>query len=234
VNPKISICAQLSLAVYSEVIPDGFVCDSVQKIECQDTDTFGMACITANEVYFVFQGSESRSDWLNNFKIIRKEFHGIKAHKGFAEAAQSVLADVVSIIAANQGKDIVITGHSLGGAIAALIAVALRPQQVELITFGQPRVASSRQLRLALYGEYIRVVNGSDVVPRKPWLGYSHAGTCAYITNGGQILIDPSEFLMFRDRLVTLIQRGSDHTMSHYVAEIGRISANVKQKNSFH
>lgn len=220
----IETCARLSAAIYTGAIPDDIGVTQWHHIRNDDTDTLALVCVTDEALIITVQGSESRRDWLNNIKVIKTEFHGIRAHKGFAWCAESILPDVLAAIARDPVKPVIVTGHSLGGAIATLLAVAMRPQAVKLITFGQPRVSTSRELKLALYGEYIRVVNGSDVVPRSPWLGYSHAGTCVYLDNKGRKRIDPGEIAMFTDRTMTLKQhqRGTDHRAGDYVKEYKR------------
>ncbi len=217
---QVKVCAMLSDAVYSCTIPDGLDIVGSERILDEETDTFGMAYFTADTLYIAFQGSESWKDWLNDFKIIKTEYAGIRAHRGFAMCASSVIERVVRIIAALPDHRIVLTGHSMGGAVAVLVAVALRPRALQLITFGQPRVSTRRELQLALYGEYIRVVNGSDAVARSPWLGYSHAGTLLYLTNDQRKLIDPGHLRMFWDRLPTLLQRATDHITPDYIKEL--------------
>lgn len=213
-------CALLSKAVYSKTVPDGMNFIGYEHIEHKGTDTFGIAYITEDIVFIAFAGSESRKDWLNDFKIIKTMFFGVRAHRGFAECAGSVLNQVSAILKGLPDHKVILTGHSLGAAIAVLIAVALRPRPVQVINFGQPRVSTHSELNLALYGEYVRVHNGSDVVPRSPWLGYSHAGTCLYLTNNSKRLTDPSEARMFFDRLLTLSQRATDHSMTGYIKEL--------------
>jgi hypothetical protein len=217
----IEACARLSCAIYFGGIPDGIGVTQWHHIRSDQTDTLALVCVTDEALIITVQGSESKRDWLNNIKIVKTEFHGILAHKGFAWCAESILPDVLAAIARDPEKPVVLTGHSLGGAIATLLAVALRPHPVKLVTFGQPRVSTTRELKLALYGEYIRVVNGSDVVPRSPWLGYSHAGTCVYLDNKGRKRIDPGEIAMFADRALTIKQhqRGTDHRAADYVKE---------------
>lgn len=219
-NDQVMVCAMLSDAVYSCTVPDGLGIVGSERILDEVTDTCGMAYFTADTLYIAFQGSESRQDWLNDFKIIKAEHAGIRAHRGFAMCARAVIKRVKAIIAALPDHRIVLTGHSLGGAIAVLVAVALRPEALKVITFGQPRVSTRRELQLALYGEYIRVVNGSDVVARSPWLGYSHAGTLLYLTNTQRKIVDPGHLRMFWDRLPTVLQRATDHSMTQYLKEL--------------
>ncbi|MDP2141296.1 MAG: lipase family protein [Gammaproteobacteria bacterium] len=220
----IQTCAILSHACYSASVPDGLGILGYEQILCEGTDTLAMVYVTQGALYIAVAGSESLRDWIGNSRIIKASFHGIKAHRGFARAAESILVDVMQIIARNPRPEVVLTGHSLGGAIATLLAVALRPKAIRLITFGQPKVATAQELRLALFGEYIRVVNGSDIVPRLPRFKYSHAGTCVYLSNSGKRLLDPGWLRMFIDRTITLgqHQRGTDHRSTDYSKEYAR------------
>lgn len=219
----IMTCAQLSKAVYSMSVPDDLDVIGFERIICRKTNTQGCAYITTDTLYIAMQGSVDRSDWIHNFRVLKTDFHGIRAHRGFSWAAQSVLEDVQRIIDEHSPtRRVVFTGHSLGGAIAVLLAVACRPRPIEVVTFGQPRVSRKRHLELTLYGPHLRVVNGSDIVPRKPWLGYSHAGHLIYLTNDARRLDDPSWWERAKDRfwMTWQRQRITDHYMTDYIEEL--------------
>jgi hypothetical protein len=84
-----------------------------------------------------------------------------------------------------------VTGHSLGGAIAALAAASWAKQKLRAVyTFGQPAVARDRaleQLTNALAGRYHRLVNDADIVPRVP-PGYRHAGHLLHFNSQGRLI----------------------------------------------
>ena len=90
-------------------------------------------------------------------------------HSGFLKAAR----DVVPIVNELSGS-VVLTGHSLGGAIAR-IAGAILERNIPIVTFGEPR---------SIFGIpdnpinpiSRRFVNGEDCVPSHPWpiWGYRH------------------------------------------------------------
>lgn len=213
------------------------------------TDTQGAAIISPNRIYFVFRGTESLltraglRDWKTNVQsLFKTEFCGIKAHRGFVSAAKSILDEVMEVLDSYPDrKEIEVGGHSLGGAVAVGVAVSIiarfrkakDQRTLKLITLGQPRSSTTRQLNLALrFISYYRVQNGSDIVPRIPKIGLSHAGINVYIPNretrviekdtdrGLMILWNPSRFTKFMDRLPTIFRRLSSHSSMSYICKL--------------
>ncbi len=96
---------------------------------------------------------------------------GIPLHRGFQRDATAIFSDATPHL--RKDFSLRITGHSLGGAVAAILAEYYTKEgyTVErLVTFGQPRVATkmtpadTTQLRSVT----TRVVNDLDVVPMIP------------------------------------------------------------------
>ncbi|AET95074.1 putative lipase (plasmid) [Burkholderia sp. YI23] len=119
-----------------------------------------------------------------------------KVHAGFAKAASS-LETAVRAWLAEEGaarQRLVLTGHSLGAAIATLLATVFQP--TELITLGSPRVGDAAFA--ACFGglEVTRLVDCCDVVTELPPEGaaYTHIVDMTYITRSGAIdpVIDPA------------------------------------------
>lgn len=79
-----------------------------------------------------------------------------------------------------------LTGHSQGGAIASLIAFALKNSGISaaaVYTFGQPRVGDSNFATcMAQKIPLVRVTHLKDVVPHVPYqsFGFRHAVREAY------------------------------------------------------
>ncbi|CAJ1396703.1 unnamed protein product [Effrenium voratum] len=93
-------------------------------------------------------------------------------HQGFLDAYMSLHPQILDFLQQHPGADLLITGHSLGGALATLCAADFaRARQVECVTFGSPRVGD--EAFGALYRSSVkrsaRVVNKFDPVPRTPW-----------------------------------------------------------------
>src|SRR6056297_1715315 len=114
-------------------------------------------------VVVAFRGTElSRKEDLRNILTFWKHpYLDVKAHKGFVTSLERLIADVEDDLSrVKQDKRKVYVGHSMGGALSTLLALAHRPD--ELCTFGAPRV-SSKDIEARLEGiEYTRIVTKYD------------------------------------------------------------------------
>lgn len=100
----------------------------------------------------------------------------VMAHSGFLKYAQTVYADLVSRRLLQPGYQVLVTGHSLGGAVALLIGLYLyidAPDGVRIegvYTFGQPRVFDN--FGTTSWPEFsqrvLRTVDCADPVPTVP------------------------------------------------------------------
>lgn len=93
----------------------------------------------------------------------------IPVHSGFDEDAQAVYADVKPHL--KRGHRTHITGHSLGGAVAALVAIYAIEDGYSVdrvVTFGQPRFTTAKGAGQLDYLPLLRVVDENDVIPMLP------------------------------------------------------------------
>jgi pimeloyl-ACP methyl ester carboxylesterase len=88
-------------------------------------------------------------------------------HQGFARAYATV-HDAIREELARHGGTLLITGHSLGAALATLAAADHAGRQPALITFGSPRVGDATFARLLAGLPIRRFVDCCDVVTRIP------------------------------------------------------------------
>lgn len=90
-------------------------------------------------------------------------------HPGFAQALQSVWTQVQARLAANS-KPLWLTGHSLGGAIATLLAYQLSERVAALYTFGSPCVGTQAFAESfngkSLDSKTYRYLHGNDAVAK--------------------------------------------------------------------
>ncbi len=131
-------------------------------------------------ILIAVRGTASSADGLrdaNAHQVLFAEGVG-KAHEGFYLAYQAVRDFVLRYLDQfHTGQRIVICGHSLGGAIALLLAEGLRRipdanYNVLLYTYGAPRAADSEFTRGASTLVHHRIVNHNDPVPSvpAPWM----------------------------------------------------------------
>ena len=108
-------------------------------------------------IFVVFRGSLSIKNWLDDFDTLMTSYPlcaGCSVHRGFHFAAQSVKTDVIGWTRALQEQhpdySVVVTGHSLGGAMATLMAVELaRPASAAAVatpTEGESEAARNARL----------------------------------------------------------------------------------------
>lgn len=217
--------------------------DGGRLIDSRRTDTQAFLWDYGTHAVLAFRGTEvpEMGDLLSTSKPIWRRFrdmgtdlrilrddwmHGGKVHRGFLRAFKSIeftLADALMQLPEQSRKNLFITGHSLGGALACLAASRFPCRMVA--TFGSPRVGNrrfARQFGLTNAGKYFRVVNRSDVVPRVPIpVRFVHTGVPIVICHDGQLWPRPPLSV----RLVAFVRnvlRGravsvADHPIDRYV-----------------
>src|SRR5205823_5194218 len=101
-------------------------------------------------------------------------------HRGFYYAFADVQALLERRLDDFADRQVLLTGHSLGGALAGIAAAEWQATRAikGIYTFGQPAVGFDRYRAFMgeHYGDcYFRFVNEDDIVPRVP-PGYMHVG----------------------------------------------------------
>jgi predicted alpha/beta-hydrolase family hydrolase len=119
------------------------------------------------QVYLAIEGSDEAADWRRNFEFV---YTAGDTHAGFANYATLLMAQMLAEgVSFRRDDHLIVTGHSLGGAVATIIAAHLQDHLpwVDLVTFGSPR-PGGRRFRQRLRVPHHRYVHGADLVPHLP------------------------------------------------------------------
>jgi predicted lipase len=190
-------CAILSQEIYTNFSPELRFSDfpnlvpELLETTKTDTECAILADFDTETAYVIFRGSDSNTDWITNFNFGQEQIYpyegksssGAEIHKGFAAAYFSVRTEIFGYFQRSSLQQVIVTGHSLGGALATLGAVDLQYNftgqfAIALYTFGAPRVGNIgfRESFNRRVLDSSRFVYGMDLVSAlpRPWQGYRH------------------------------------------------------------
>jgi len=220
----------------------------VEQFQFQSSKWYGISGLSGyfkNYPVIAFKGSNSKDDWVKNIKLFHEyqllswkkqaPYGSItgKVHSGFNTAVNSNLCHLKSLVKnkySQECREIILTGHSLGGAIAILTAAAFSKDddfrcQKTVYTYASPRVGD-KEFRNNF--EYLKEIKhyrfeyGYDSVPHLPLarpfnflarqirLGrlvpeYQHTGELRYLMKDEQsnpiVVKEPPEILKFLKRM---------------------------------
>jgi hypothetical protein len=124
------------------------------------------------------------------------------------EAQNNTLAAIKRAQAQYPDYKVIATGHSLGGALAALAAGVLRSQgtSVDLYTYGQPKIgleSIAEYISNTDKGQTFRVTHKNDPVPKLPpaLLLYRHTTPEYYITSGVNASVSAADIEVYQGTL---------------------------------
>lgn len=164
----------------------------------------GFGVVDANRrAIIAFRGTQPDSfrDFLSDARFLPTAWRGVgSVHRGFAETLDAVLPEIEAWLAEVKPAHLVITGHSLGAAIATLLA-ALQPE-AELVTFGSPRVGNGAFAGLFNGRSMRRYVDCGDAVTLvPPPVSFTHLDGFRYIDRLGAVHAqDPGNWAITKDR----------------------------------
>lgn len=146
---------------------------------------------SAKVQWLAFRGTAALSDVRLDADYTQRDdsLAGVRLHKGFARA----VADLTPLFAPHlrAGYRTRLTGHSLGGALAAITGLHLRAQgfEVKVVTFGQPKVTNAAGARRADSLDLVRFLNGRDLVTQVPPLDWSPGKLGSYEHFGREVAL---------------------------------------------
>lgn len=188
-----------------------------------------------------FRGTDANdpTDLFDDCDVLQEKWEpGGRVHAGFAHALAHVQNDLLPALESVKYKKIYV-GHSLGAAMATLLASLKRPDW--LFTIGCPRVGD-KDFVATLSGvkssRYVDCCDGVTRVPPEvvPGCGtYAHVGVPYYIDRNRAVILDPGDDFIRQDRFEAspayiaeygwktgnvAVRELADHTPINYVAAI--------------
>jgi hypothetical protein len=184
------------------------------------------AYLARNDRFAVLAFRGTTSDFRTILSDIKIRFYrdksGARTSTGFSEAyklVQQGIADAVDAL--EPSLPLYITGHSLGGALAAIASTRILPSDriAACYTYGCPRVGDG-EFTLQLWKVPVyRQVHRSDVVPHAPLaFGYRQAGDFRYIKRNGKMVQDPNTIAFLGSFLFSVVTDFKSIFLNHRIA----------------
>ncbi|MBF0140108.1 MAG: lipase family protein [Magnetococcales bacterium] len=228
----IKISATLANIVYRAApVLNGF---EIKKFS--DGNIQWLTAVRGRDLWITFAGTNEVADWIDNLDARKDHASYGTFHSGFKRAAISVEQHVVEEVSKQHWDNITLCGHSLGGAVAAILATYLFyygmnvGAKIHLTTFGQPRCGDdvwASNIKWLSRIPYIRVVNAGDPVPHLPsFLRFRHAGQILFFSEEN-VMVAPTmtqrlyaafrAIITNRENMFAML---SAHSMDLYLANI--------------
>ncbi len=163
---------------------------------------------------------------------------GIEVHQGFLDDADATWKFVRPLL--KPGVETRITGHSLGGALAVLMAMRVQLAGfpvARVVTFGQPKVTNEAGVARFRGLPLLRVVNHDDPVPLLPWETrgaaedgfFRHLGSELWLTDKGtwEFFTEPlaERYLLTSFAAHLGRENPKEHEMARYLAKLEALAA---------
>lgn len=216
------------------------------------TSTNGLWAEHKDFVLLVFRGTQEPTDLVTDANVTLDpppsewNIEG-RLHRGFLNAAQSVDVQVstAATLAQAKQKPLVVSGHSLGGALALLSAIHLEKQKTpvhSIWAFGAPKVgdpSAMRSMSKILSGRLHQLNQPTDPIPLLPFTSEEQlvldrlaqdygkylplfgtlAANAAYNSAGGET---QQQQLVTRTSLVDFARGFWKHLPRSYVCDLGQ------------
>jgi hypothetical protein len=144
--------------------------------------------------WVMLRGTANLPDVIEDLEFAGGDEHelGIQVHAGFNESLQECLPWVIPRL--DPDRPVLVTGHSLGGAVAELLIAILDHRgfkDVSGVTFGQPKLTDARGVQHLAHLNLLRVVHENDPVPMLPPVFVELGEIGIYHHSGSELLIRP-------------------------------------------
>ncbi|KXN65445.1 alpha/beta-hydrolase, partial [Conidiobolus coronatus NRRL 28638] len=202
-------CEQGSVLDWSCDNCNGYADGSSEAVYFNDEETNTAGYLAVNQakhlIVLGYRGTQDIVNWIHNLDIslvdanLGGQYSDAGFHSGFNTMTNALLKDSTDALQNALSKyptfKVVFTGHSLGGALAALTAFKLAQakvidwEKINLITYGQPRLGNLdfadflnsqpwTSTRVTSYGDLVAISPGRTI-------GYAHNQYNMHINSDG-------------------------------------------------
>lgn len=155
--------------LFKQVLPGSELLLGEMSVTAEIPSYFLVCTRQEKAAYLVLPGTRNVADIATDVNAEEEPLLGGCAHKGMVASARWLLGELKPILVHlyTHGYRITIVGHSLGGAVGALLTMMLRPDIASLscVGFGMPACVDERLIP-ATIDCIVSVVNRDDFVPR--------------------------------------------------------------------
>ena len=138
-NLPVDVSILIEMAKYCEIIYD-------EGKEIEDNEFAYKVVQDRGVTIIIFRGTNNGRNVLTDLdaRPFRDRKLGVQVHRGFRDAAEKLRDEIISNHALEE--TIILTGHSLGGAIAQIIGLWLEDDayEVQIYSFGSPSVITEQ------------------------------------------------------------------------------------------
>eukprot|EP00803_Ostreobium_quekettii_P001664 evm.model.scf_661.6 EVM.evm.TU.scf_661.6 scf_661:45589-48045(-) len=227
--------------------------ENLEYLTEESVDSHALLAWSGTTIVLAFRGTYSTTNVWSDLKMWRalhppargNYWRGTQplVHKGFllswmaCDFSMRVLQAVQRVLNSPQfdrsQMRVLVTGHSLGGAVAQLAAMDIRrccgvgSELLSVYTFGCPRLgnhAFAREYEENIPDSWL-VINDLDAIARTPklWVMYKHAGTRVVINPHGDMVVRP-HFLEFKFTSMYLTRvKLVDHLLTGYSKSLSAV-----------
>ena len=145
--------------------------------------------------WVILRGTANMPNILADLEFVARDEHelGINVHAGFDLSLQACMPWLLERL--DRNRPIWVTGHSLGGSVAALLLATLEHRgfkDVSAITFGQPKCTDAHGAGELDHLNLLRVVHDDDPVPLLPPIIVGKGELASYQHFGPEVIVKGS------------------------------------------
>lgn len=171
---------------------------------------YGFLLESPDDSILVFRGTQRTAEWIGNIYAVQQAYINPQTgtslgriHKGFRRIADTIINPLAvdAVKAINPNKPCYVSGHSLGSALATILALdialavpELQPQ-LQVYVYASPRVGDPEFARsyAQILPNTFRITNLADPIPTMPptklRAEFVHVGQdWSFVSQGGDIL----------------------------------------------